>query len=174
MKFWKKNLILEFCFQACPNILHTQSTVWSSKRSFWNKWTITSLAKAMVCKVLQDLVRLGVPVKVRPTIAKLLTKLNASKLRMRTMETARGQPLSPLPIMNLLPLAPMLESRMRINIMETMSINLTSLKPGTYVLYFFQFYFSIYSIFCSFIEIEIKIIPKWFEIWQLSTPLNFI
>ena len=88
----------------------------------------------MVCKVLQDLVRLGVPVKVRPTIAKLLTKLNASKLRMRTMETARGQPLSPLPIMNLLPLAPMLESRMRINIMETMSINLTSLKPGTFVL----------------------------------------
>ena len=42
------------------------------------------------------------------------------------------------------------------------------------VLYFFKFYFSIYSIFCSFIGIEIKIIPKWFEIWQLSTPLNFI
>ena len=134
IEWWncEKNIILGFCFQACPNILHTQSTVWSSKRSFWNKWTITSLAKAMVCKVLLDLVHLGVPVKVRPTIAKLLTKLNASKLRMRTMETARGQLLSPRPIMNLLPLAPMLESRMKINIMETMSIDLTSLKPGMY------------------------------------------
>lgn len=76
------------------------------------------------------------------------------------METARGQPLSPLPIMNLLPLAPMLESRMRINIMETMSINLTSLKPGTYVLYFFKFIFQFIRFFVALLELKLKLSPS--------------